>query len=39
MTTFPRDELELVKEAVITAADAVEILVTDGIDRAMNVFN
>ena len=39
LTTFPRDELELVKEAVITAADAVEILVTDGIDRAMNVFN
>lgn len=39
LTTFPQDELELVKEAVITAADAVEILVTDGIDRAMNVFN
>ncbi len=39
LTTFPPDELELVKEAVITAADAVEILATDGIDRAMNVFN
>ena len=39
LTTFPPDELEQVREAVAKAADAVEILATEGVDRAMNVFN
>ena len=39
LTTFPPDELAEVKEAVMRAADAVEALATDGIDRAMNAFN
>ena len=39
LTTFPPDELAAVKEAVVKAADAVEILATEGADRAMNVFN
>ncbi len=39
LTTFPPDELAAVKEAVVKAADAVELLATEGVDRAMNVFN
>jgi PTH1 family peptidyl-tRNA hydrolase len=39
LTTFPPDELAQVKEAVIRAADAVETLAADGMERAMNVFN
>ncbi len=39
LTTFPPDELAAVKEAIVKAADAVEILATEGVDRAMNVFN
>ena len=39
LTTFPPDELDQVKEAVKRAADAVEALAIDGVDRAMNSFN
>ncbi len=39
LTTFPPDELERVKEAIARAADAVEILATEGVEHAMNAFN
>ncbi len=39
LTTFPPDELEQVKEAIARAADAVEIIATEGVDHSMNVFN
>ena len=36
---FERDELETVETAVARAADAVEAVVNEGIDAAMNEFN
>lgn len=36
---FPRDELDAVDAAVSRAADAVESVVNDGLDTAMNEFN
>ena len=39
LTTFPPDELEQVKEAVIRAADVVETLAADDVEVAMNEFN
>jgi PTH1 family peptidyl-tRNA hydrolase len=39
LSTFGRDEDELARTAIATAADAVERWLADGIDEAMNVFN
>ena len=36
---FESDELEVVEKAVARAADAVEAVITDGIDAAMNEYN
>lgn len=36
---FSGDDRELIKEAIVKAADAVACLVTDGIDRAMVDYN
>lgn len=36
---FEPDEREAVEAAVLRAAEAVEMFVTDGIERVMNVFN
>ena len=37
--TFAPDERELVEAAVLRAAEATVMFVTDGIERVMNVFN
>ena len=36
---FAATELEDVERAIARAADAVEAVITDGLDAAMNVFN
>lgn len=36
---FAASELEDVERAIVRAADAVEAVITDGLDAAMNVFN
>lgn len=36
---FEPDEREIVEAAVLRAAEAVELFVTDGIERVMNAFN
>jgi len=36
---FERGELEVVERAVVRAADAVEVVITKGLDAAMNEFN
>ena len=36
---FRRHEIPVIKESIQKAADAVEVIVTDGVDRAMNRFN
>jgi PTH1 family peptidyl-tRNA hydrolase len=39
LSTFGRDEEELAREAIATAADAVETWLAEGIEEAMNRFN
>jgi len=39
LSTFGRDEDELAREAIATAADAVELWLAEGIEPAMNTFN
>jgi len=39
LSKFRKDELPVIKEAIVTAADAVECIVKDGADTAMNRFN
>jgi PTH1 family peptidyl-tRNA hydrolase len=39
LSTFSRAEEELAREAIATAADAVERWLVDGVDAAMNEFN
>lgn len=39
LSTFGRDEEELAREAIATAADAVERWLAEGIEEAMNAFN
>jgi len=36
---FRRDELPVIKEAIQLAADAVETILSDGLQAAMNRFN
>jgi PTH1 family peptidyl-tRNA hydrolase len=36
---FSKDELPLMKETILEAADAVESILRDGLSRAMNTFN
>jgi PTH1 family peptidyl-tRNA hydrolase len=39
LSKFSAEELPLVESAVERAADAVEVIITDGIEAAMNAFN
>jgi len=39
LSKFKRRELPVMKQMIHKAADSVEIIVTDGVDRAMNTFN
>lgn len=39
LSPFAKDELEALEEMLQRAAEAVEFLITDGIDQAMNKFN
>ena len=39
LATFDESELETIRPAIDHAGDAVEVYVTDGIDRVMNRFN
>lgn len=36
---FKKDEIPLIKEAVLTASDGVAAILNDGVDKAMNKFN
>ncbi|MFM8269182.1 MAG: aminoacyl-tRNA hydrolase [Pseudomonadota bacterium] len=39
LSTIPKNERELYLEAIRTAADAVEMFLKDGVQKAMNTFN
>ncbi|HJT63950.1 MAG TPA: aminoacyl-tRNA hydrolase [Candidatus Limnocylindria bacterium] len=39
LSTFSRGEEELAREAIATAADAVELWLAEGVEAAMNAFN
>jgi PTH1 family peptidyl-tRNA hydrolase len=39
LSKFNRDELDAIREAIPRAADAVEAILSDGLDAAMNRFN
>ncbi len=39
LSTFDPDERETIQAAVLRAADAAEMFVSDGIERVMNTFN
>jgi PTH1 family peptidyl-tRNA hydrolase len=39
LSKFSRGELAIMKEAIQRAADAVETVIRDGLERAMNVYN
>ena len=39
LSKFKRREIPIIKEMIYTAADAVDTIVTDGVERAMNRFN
>ena len=39
LSRFPQDELPLIEEATIRAADAVEVAIKEGFEMAMNRFN
>jgi PTH1 family peptidyl-tRNA hydrolase len=36
---FGRDEIPLIKTAIIRASDAIAMIIRDGVDKAMNEFN
>ena len=36
---FKRDELPLIKDAIKRAADAVAMIISEGVSKAMNRFN
>lgn len=39
LTTFDRDERAIIESAVVTASDAVETIIREGVDAAMNRYN
>jgi peptidyl-tRNA hydrolase, PTH1 family len=39
LSTFHRMEKQAVHEAILSAADAIEMILSDGLDAAMNEFN
>ncbi|MDA8082033.1 MAG: aminoacyl-tRNA hydrolase [Nitrospiraceae bacterium] len=39
LSRFRKEELPLIREAIFHAADAVECIITQGPDKAMNTFN
>jgi peptidyl-tRNA hydrolase, PTH1 family len=39
LSTFEPDERATIEAAVLRAADAAEMFITDGIERVMNAFN
>ena len=39
LSKFKRDEIPVIKQMIHTAADVVDTIVTDGVERAMNRFN
>lgn len=39
LSNFTKDESPLIKESILTAAEAVEVIVNKGLDEAMNKFN
>ena len=39
LATFDRDEQPVVSEAIVRAADAAEVFVSDGLAPMMNKFN
>jgi PTH1 family peptidyl-tRNA hydrolase len=39
LSRFSKDERKVVDEAIVRAAKACETIVTDGVDRAMNLYN
>lgn len=36
---FSKDEIPIMEQAIIRAAEAAEMMITDGADKAMNMFN
>ena len=36
---FGRDEIPLIKNAIVRASDAIAMIIRDGVDKAMNEFN
>jgi PTH1 family peptidyl-tRNA hydrolase len=36
---FRKDEAPLIEDAIVRAADAVKVIMEDGIEKAMNLFN
>lgn len=39
LSGFTKDEADIVREEIINAADACEMIINDGIDKAMNKYN
>lgn len=39
LSRFGKDELPVVKQSCLAACDAIEVILKDGVDRAMNNFN
>jgi PTH1 family peptidyl-tRNA hydrolase len=39
LSKFKRREIPIMKQMIYTAADAVDTIVTDSVERAMNIFN
>ncbi len=36
---FGRDQISLIKDAIVRASDAIAMIIRDGVDRTMNEFN
>ena len=36
---FGKDQISLIKDAIVRASDAIAMIMRDGVDKAMNVFN
>jgi PTH1 family peptidyl-tRNA hydrolase len=39
LSKFTKEELPLVKEAVVRAADSIPFIISEGVEKAMNKFN